>query len=148
MIVDGRVVNRSNPDAPLALLQLAAAVEACPYPLAQAIVIESKQRGLAQVECAAFNLAPAKVRAVLNGRRIAVGNAAISLHETSPFRTASPGRSPLCRTWKDMRDRRRHRRRHLQRSVPGAIAIADVLRADAVSVVQQLKRTASSASSC
>jgi Zn2+/Cd2+-exporting ATPase len=144
VMVDGRVVNfRSNPDAPaLELLQLAAAVEAkSEHPLAQAIVTEGKQRGLALPECAAFQSSSGKgASGLVNGRRIAVGNAryfaaqkiaipdgfarqmAILQHEGKTSVIAgdideSAGSARLL----------------------GAIAIADVLRADAVSVVQQLK---------
>ena len=144
MIVDGRVVNfRSNPDAPaLALLQLAAAVEAkSEHPLAQAIVSESKQRGLAQVECAAFQSSSGKgASGLVNGRRIAVGNARyfaarnISVADGFARQIATlqdDGKTSVIVGDIDEATG--------NAEVLGAIAIADVLRADAVSVVQQLK---------
>ena len=99
IIVDGHVVNfRSNPDAPaLALLQLAAAVEAkSEHPLAQAIVAESKQSGLAQVECAAFQSRSGKgASGLVNNRRIGVGNARyFAARNISIPDGFAPGRSP------------------------------------------------------
>ena len=144
MIVDGRVVNfRSNPDAPaLALLQLAAAVEAkSEHPLAQAIVTESKQRGLAQVECAAFQSSSGKgASGLVNGRRIAVGNARyfaarnISVADGFARQIATlqdDGKTSVIVGDIDEGTS--------SAQLLGAIAIADVLRADAVSVVHQLK---------
>jgi Cd2+/Zn2+-exporting ATPase len=144
VIVDGRVVNfRSNPDAPaLALLQLAAAVEAkSEHPLAQAIVTESKQRGLAQVECAGFQSSSGKgASGLVNGRRIAVGNARyfaarnISVPDGFARQIATlqdDGKTSVIVGDIDEGTG--------SAQLVGAIAIADVLRADAVSVVQQLK---------
>ncbi|HEY5743859.1 MAG TPA: heavy metal translocating P-type ATPase, partial [Terrimicrobiaceae bacterium] len=144
IIVDGRVVNfRSSPDAPaLTLLQLAAAVEVkSEHPLAQAIVTESKHRGLAQVECAAFQSSSGKgASGLVNGRRIAVGNARyfaarnISVADGFARQIATlqdDGKTSVIVGYIDEGTS--------SAQLLGAIAIADVLRADAVSVVQQLK---------
>jgi Cd2+/Zn2+-exporting ATPase len=144
MIVDGRVVNfRSNPDAPaLALLQLAAAVEAkSEHPLAQAIVTESKQRGLAQVECAAFQSSSGKgASGLVNGRRIGVGNAryfaARNILIPDGFARQIATLQDEGKTSVIIGDIDEATG---SAQLLGAIAIADVLRADAVSVVRQLK---------
>ena len=144
VIVDGRVVNfRSGPDAPaLALLQLAAAVEVkSEHPLAQAIVTEGKQRGLAQEECAAFQSSSGKgASGLVNGRRIAVGNARyfavqnVSIPDGFARQIATLQDEGKTSVIVGDIDESAGSARLL-----GAIAIADVLRADAVSVVQQLK---------
>ena len=144
VIVDGRLVNfRGEPDAAaLALLQLVAAVEAkSEHPLAQAIVTESKQRGLALEECAAFQSTSGKgASGLVNGRRIAVGNARyFAMQKIS----SAEGFARQIATLQDEGktsvivgeiDESTGSARLL-----GAIAIADVLRADAVSMIQQLK---------
>ena len=144
VIVDGRLVNfRGGSDAAaLTLLQLAAAVEAkSEHPLAQAIVKESKQRGLALEECAAFQSTSGKgASGLVNGRRIAVGN----MRYFATQKISSPeGFARQIATLQDEGktsvivaeiDENTGTARLL-----GAIAIADVLRADAVSVIQQLK---------
>jgi Cd2+/Zn2+-exporting ATPase len=144
MIVNGRLVSfRSEPDAAaLALLQLVAAVEVkSEHPLAQAIVTESQQRGLALEECAAFQSTSGKgASGLVNGRRIAVGNTRYFAEK----KIFSPeGFARQIATLQDEGktsvivgeiDESTDSARLL-----GAIAIADVLRADAVSVVQQLK---------
>jgi Cd2+/Zn2+-exporting ATPase len=144
VILDGRVVNfRSEPDAPaLTLLQLVAAVEVkSEHPLAQAIVTESKQRGLALEECAAFQSISGKgASGLVNGRRIAVGNARyfavqkISSPEGFARQIATLQDEGKTSVIVGEIDESTGNARLL-----GAIAIADVLRADAVSVVQQLK---------
>ena len=144
VIVDGRLVNfRGGSDAAaLTLLQLAAAVEAkSEHPLAQAIVKESKQRGLALEECAAFQSTSGKgASGLVKGRRIAVGN----MRYFATQKISSPeGFARQIATLQDEGktsvivaeiDESTGTARLL-----GAIAIADVLRADAVSVIQQLK---------
>ena len=144
VIVDGRVVNfSSNLDATaLDLLQLAAAVEAkSEHPLAQAIVTESKQRGLALAECAAFQSTSGKgASGLVNGRRIAVGNARyfaaqnIAIPDGFALQMAVLQHEGKTSVIVGDIDESAGRTRLL-----GAIAIADVLRADAASVVQQLK---------
>jgi Cd2+/Zn2+-exporting ATPase len=144
VIVDGRVLNfRSNPDPPaLQLLQLAAAVEAkSEHPLAQAIVAESKKRGLALEECAAFQSSSGKgASGLVNGRRIAVGNARyfavqnVSIPDGFVRQIATLQDEGKTSVIVGDIDESAGRARLL-----GAIAIADVLRADAASVVQQLK---------
>ena len=143
VIVDGRVANfRSGPDAPaLALLQLAAAVEVkSEHPLAQAIVTEGKQRGLAQEECAAFQSSSGKGASGRNGRCIAVGNARyfavqnVSIPDGFARQIATLQDEGKTSVIVGDIDESAGSARLL-----GAIAIADVLRADALSVVQQLK---------
>jgi len=144
VIVDGRVVNfRSDPNAPaLELLQLAAAVEVkSEHPLAQAIVTEGKQRGLAHEECAAFQSSFGKgASGLVNGRRIAVGNARyfaaqnISIPDGFARQIATLQDEGKTSVIVGDIDESTGNARLL-----GAIAIADVLRPDAVSVVQQLK---------
>jgi len=144
VIVDGRVVNfRSDPNAPaLELLQLAAAVEVkSEHPLAQAIVTEGKQRGLAHEECAAFQSSSGKgASGLVNGRRIAVGNARyfaaqnISIPDGFARQIATLQDEGKTSVIVGDIDESTGNARLL-----GAIAIADVLRPDAVSVVQQLK---------
>ncbi|HEY5769070.1 MAG TPA: heavy metal translocating P-type ATPase [Terrimicrobium sp.] len=144
VIVDGRVVNfSSNLDATaLDLLQLAAAVEAkSEHPLAQAIFTESKQRGLALAECAAFQSTSGKgASGLVNGRRIAVGNARyfaaqnIAIPDGFALQMAVLQHEGKTSVIVGDIDESAGRTRLL-----GAIAIADVLRADAASVVRQLK---------
>jgi Cd2+/Zn2+-exporting ATPase len=144
MIVDGRLVSfRSEPDAAaLALLQLVAAVEVkSEHPLAQAIVTESQQRGLALEECAAFQSTSGKgASGLVNGRRIAVGNTRyfavkkISSPEGFARQIATLQDEGKTSVIVGEIDESTDSARLL-----GAIAIADVLRADAVSVVRQLK---------
>jgi Cd2+/Zn2+-exporting ATPase len=144
VMVDGRVVSfRSNPDAAaFKLLQLAAAVEAkSEHPLAQAIVTECKQRGLALAECAAFQSSSGKgASGLVNGRRIAVGNGRyfaaqnIAIPDGFALKMAVLQHEGKTSVIVGDIDESAGSARLL-----GAIAIADVLRADAVSVVQQLK---------
>ena len=124
------------------MLQLAAAVEAkSEHPLAQAIVTEGQQRGLALAECAAFQSISGKgASGLVNGRRIAVGNARyfaaqnMAIPEGFALRMAvlqDEGKTSVIVG--DIDESAGSAR------ILGAIAIADVLRADAASVVQQLK---------
>jgi Zn2+/Cd2+-exporting ATPase len=144
VIVDGRVVNfRNGSDASaLQLLQLAAAVEAkSEHPLAQAIVSEAKRRGLAPSECAGFQSNSGKgASGLVNGRRIAVGSAryfagqSISIPDGFERQVAAlqgEGKTSVIVGEIDENSGSAH--------VLGAIAIADVLRVDAASVVKQLK---------
>ena len=144
VIVDGRVVNfRNDSDASaLELLHLAAAVEAkSEHPLAQAIVSEAKSRGLTPGECAGFQSSSGKgASGLVNGRRIAVGNAryfaaqSISILDSFARQVAAlQGEGKTSVIVGDIDESSCSAR------VLGAIAIADVLRADAASVVQQLK---------
>ena len=144
VVVEGQVVNfRGEPGAPaLALLQLAAAVEAkSEHPLAHAIVTESRRRRLAQMECAGFQSSSGKgASGLVSGRRIAVGNAR---HFVAQNISIPDGFARQVATLQDEGktsvivgeiDESTGDARLL-----GAIAIADVLRTDAVSVVRQLK---------
>ena len=144
VILDGRVVNfRNDSDASaLELLRLAAAVEVkSEHPLAQAIVTEAKRRGLAPSECAGFQSNSGKgASGLVNGRRIAVGNARyfagqrISIPDGFERQVAAlQGEGKTSVIVGDIDKNSGNAR------VLGAIAIADVLRADAASVVQQLK---------
>ena len=146
VIVDGRVVNfRSDADrSALDLLQLAASVEAkSEHPLAQAIVKEASQRGLSHRECAAFQSTSGKgASGIVDGRRIAVGNARyfaaqnISIPDNFAQQIAvlqDDGKTSVIVAEIDEEAG--------SVSILGAIAIADVLRADAESVVRQLKTT-------
>jgi Cd2+/Zn2+-exporting ATPase len=144
VIVDGRVVNfRNDSDASaLELLRLAAAVEAkSEHPLAQAIVTEAKRYGLTPGECAGFQSSSGKgASGLVNGRRIAVGNAryfaaqSISIPDSFEGQVAAlQGQGKTSVVVGDIDEKSGNAR------VLGAIAIADVLRADAASVVQQLK---------
>ncbi len=144
VVVEGKVVNfRGEPGASaLALLQLAAAVEAkSEHPLAHAIVTESRRRRLAQMECAGFQSSSGKgASGLVSGRRIAVGNAR---HFAAQNISIPDGFARQVATLQDEGktsvivgeiDESTGDARLL-----GAIAIADVLRTDAVSVVRQLK---------
>ena len=146
VIVDGRVVNfRSDAGtSALDLLQLAASVEAkSEHPLAQAIVKEASQRGLSHGECAAFQSTSGKgASGIVDGRRIAVGNARyfeaqnISIPDNFAQQIAvlqDDGKTSVIVAEIDEEAD--------SVSLLGAIAIADVLRADAESVVRQLKTT-------
>jgi Cd2+/Zn2+-exporting ATPase len=144
VIVDGRIVNfRNVSDASaLELLQLAAAVEAkSEHPLAEAIVTEAKRRGLAPRGCAGFQSNSGKgASGLVNGRRIAVGNAryfaaqSISIPDGFARQVAAlQGEGKTSVIVGDIDEKSG------SAQVLGAIAIADVLRADAASVVQQLK---------
>jgi Cd2+/Zn2+-exporting ATPase len=144
VIVDGRVVNfRGHADASaLDLLKLAASVEAkSEHPLAQAIVAEARQHGPQHPECAGFQSISGKgASGLVDGRRIAVGNARyfaaqdISISESFARQVAAlqdEGKTAVIVA-------------EINESAGsvdllGAIAIADVLRADAERVVRQLK---------
>ncbi len=144
VIVDGRVVNfRREADAgALDLLQLAAAVEAkSEHPLAQAIVTEAKQRGLPHGECAGFQSVSGKgASGLVDGRRIAIGNAryfaALQIEMPESFASQVAALQDEGKTSVVVGEIEETTGRV---KLLGAIAIADVLRADAESVVRQLR---------
>ena len=144
VIVDGRVVDfRATPEpAAIALLRLAGSVEAkSEHPLAQSIVVECSQRNLLLEECSAFQSISGKgARGIVNGRHIAVGNvryfAAQSIEIPSPFAIlveALQDQGKTCVLVAELDENLSNAR------LLGAIAIADVLRPDAASVVRRLK---------
>jgi Cd2+/Zn2+-exporting ATPase len=126
----------------LALLALAGAVEAkSEHPLAQAIVAECTALNLAPGECAAFQSISGKgASGIVDGCRIAIGNARffaaqeIEIPALLAAQIASlQDEGKTCVVVGEMDDEAGGGR------LLGAIAIADVLRADAASVVRQLK---------
>ncbi len=142
--VEGRVVDfQAVPDpAALALLGLVGAVEVkSEHPLAQAIVTECKQRGVALEECTAFQSVSGKgASGLVGGRRIAVGNARhfAAQHIAIPDAFAAQiaalqDAGKTCVIVAEIDERAGTAR------LLGAVAIADVLRADAASVIRQLK---------
>jgi len=144
VVVDGRVVDfRTVPDpAALALLGLVGAVEVkSEHPLAQAIVTECKQRGVALEECAAFQSVSGKGASGLVGqRRIGVGNARyftaqnVTIPEDFTARIATlQDEGKTCVIVGELVEGTGTAK------LLGAVAIADVLRPDAASVIQQLK---------
>ena len=144
VVVEGRVVDFSTtPDeSALALLALVGAVEVkSEHPLAQAIVNECKQRGLTLEECVAFQSVSGKGASGLVGeRRIGVGNAryfeaqnvAIPAEFTARIATLQD-EGKTCVIVGELDERAGTAK------LLGAVAIADVLRSDAASVIQQLK---------
>ena len=144
VIVDGRVVNfRREADAgALDLLQLAAAVEAkSEHPLAQAIVTEAKQHGLPHGECAGFQSVSGKgASGLVDGRRIAIGNtryfATLQIEMPESFASQVAALQDEGKTSVVVGEIEETTGRV---KLLGAIAIADVLRADAESVVRQLR---------
>jgi len=144
VVVGDRVVDfRSAPDAAsLELLRLAGAVEVkSEHPLAQSIVTECKHRGISPEECVAFQSISGKgASGLVNGRRIAVGNARyfaalnIALPDTFTARLATlQDEGKTCVIVGEVDEIAATAR------LLGAIAIADVLRPDAASVIRQLK---------
>lgn len=145
VVVGDRIVDfrRSTPDAAaLSLLGLVGAVEVkSEHPLAQAIVTECKQRGVPMEECRAFQSVSGKgASGLVNGRRIAVGNDRYftALNVTIPDAFAAQiatlqdeGKTSVIVG--DIDEDAGTAR------LLGAVAIADVLRADAASVISQLK---------
>jgi Zn2+/Cd2+-exporting ATPase len=143
VLVDGQVVDfRSAPgNEALALLGLAGAVEVkSEHPLAQAIVHECTERNLVPAECAAFqSISGQGATGVVQGRRIAIGSARYfsdrnvmlgDLFATQIARLQDEGKT--CVLVGQIEETGAVR-------LLGAIAIADVLRADSASVVRQLK---------
>jgi len=144
MIVEGRTVDfKAAPDpAALALLALVAAVEVkSEHPLAQAIVTECKQRGIVLEDCTGFQSTSGKgASGLVQGRRIAVGNARyfssqnVVIPEDFSARIAAlqdQGKTSVIVGELDVANG--------SAKLLGAVAIADVLRADAAEVIQQLK---------
>jgi Cd2+/Zn2+-exporting ATPase len=126
----------------LSLLGLVGAVELkSEHPLAQAIVSECRTRGVAVVDCAGFQSVSGKgASALVDGRRIAVGNARyftalkLSLPEAFARQVATlqdEGKTVVIVGELD--------EAHDSARFLGAVAIADVLRADAPEVIRQLK---------
>lgn len=126
----------------LELLRLVGAVELkSEHPLAQAIVTECRARGVALVDAAGFQSVSGKgASALVDGRRIAVGNARyfdalkLSLPEAFAREVAQlqdAGKTVVIVGELD--------EAHDSAKFLGAVAIADVLRADAPEVIRQLK---------
>jgi Zn2+/Cd2+-exporting ATPase len=144
VIVDGRIVNfRSDVKrSTLDLLQLAASVETkSEHPLAQAIVAEARQRGLPLAECAGFQSVSGKgASGFVGGRRIAVGNARyFAAHEICIAESFGRQVTTLQEEGKTSVIVAEINESAGSVDLLGAIAIADVLRADAQQVVRQLK---------
>jgi Cd2+/Zn2+-exporting ATPase len=144
VVVDDRVFDfRSTPGAPaLSLLALAGAVEAkSEHPLAQAIVAECVSRSVATSGCAAFQSISGKgASGIVDGRRIAIGSVRyftardIALPPMLATRIATlQDEGKTCVVVGEIDETAATGR------LLGAIAIADVLRSDAASVVRQLK---------
>ncbi len=144
MVLEGRVVDfRTPPDAAaLALLGLVGAVEAkSEHPLAEAIVTECKQRGVALEECAGFQSVSGKgASGLVQGRRIAVGNARYFTAQNVEVPDAFTAQiatlqdeGKTCVIVGEIGDSPGAAR------LLGAVAIADMLRPDAASVIHQLK---------
>lgn len=126
----------------LSLLGLVGAVELkSEHPLAQAIVSECRTRGVGVVDCTGFQSVSGKgASALVEGRRIAVGNARyftalkLSLPEAFARQVAilqDEGKTVVIVGELD--------EAHDSARFLGAVAIADVLRADAPEVIRQLK---------
>jgi len=147
VLVEDRPIDFSDlrstpePDA-LALLALAGSVEAkSEHPLAQAIVKECHHRNLALQDCAAFQSISGKgASGIVNSRRIAVGNARYFTGQNVPIPDLFAARiaalqdeGKTCVVVGDIDETAGATR------LLGGIAIADVLRPDAASVIRQLK---------
>ena len=144
LIVGNRVVSfRTAPDpAALELLGLVGSVEVkSEHPLAQAIVTECRTRQVALPDCAGFQSVSGKgASGLVNGRRIAAGNAryfaALNLALLDDFARQvatlqDEGKTVVIVGELD--------EAHDSARFLGAVAIADVLRADAPDVIRQLK---------
>lgn len=140
--VGGHVPSRGVDAAALELLGVVGAVELkSEHPLAQAIVAECRTRGVALVDAAGFQSVSGKgASALVDGRRIAVGNARyftalkLSLPEAFAREVATlqdAGKTVVIVGELD--------EAHDSAKFLGAVAIADVLRADAPEVIRQLK---------
>jgi Cd2+/Zn2+-exporting ATPase len=138
----GQVPSRGMDAEALAFLGLVGAVELkSEHPLAQAIVTECRTRGVALVDAAGFQSVSGKgASALVDGRRIAVGNARyfdalkLSLPEAFAREVAQlqdAGKTVVIVGELD--------EAHDSAKFLGAVAIADVLRADAPEVIRQLK---------
>lgn len=144
--LEDRVVDfRTAPDpAALELLRLAASVEAkSEHPLAQAIVSESLARGSQLLDCTDFQSVSGKgASGTVGGRRIAVGSlrhfaaAELAAHDALVRQVAAlQDEGKTCAVVGERGESGGCAR------LLGAIAIADVLRADAAEVVARLKAT-------
>lgn len=144
VVVGDQVVDfRSTPDpAALDLLGLVGAVEKkSEHPLAEAIVTECRRREIRLEECSAFQSVSGKgASGLVNGRRIAVGNAryfaahGITIPEVFVGRLATlQDEGKTCVIVGELDEAAG------TASLLGAVAIADVLRADAAAVIAQLK---------
>jgi len=144
VVLEERVIPFSGAPDPeaLALLELAGAVEAkSEHPLAQAIVAESAALSLHTPDCAGFqSISGQGAAGTVSGRRIAVGSARYfaARDVAIPALMASAIASlqddgKTCVVVGELDDTGGGGR------LLGAIAIADVLRADAASVVRQLR---------
>lgn len=144
MLVEGRVIDfRTSTEAEaLSLLGLAGSVEAkSEHPLARAIVIECKRLNVPLEECAAFQSVSGEgASGLIKGRRIAVGNAryftAQNLTIPDLFATqiaVLQDDGKTCVMIGEIDENTGTAR------VLGAVAIADVLRTDAASVIRELK---------
>ncbi|MEN9677641.1 MAG: hypothetical protein RIS76_3537 [Verrucomicrobiota bacterium] len=144
MIVGDHVVDlRVTPeDSALELLGWVGAVEAkSEHPLAQAIVTECGRRNLRLAECSDFQSVAGKgASGLVNGRRIAVGNAryfaGMNLPPDDRFARQiatlqDEGKTAVIVGELDATAGTAR--------VLGAVAVADVLRADAAGVIRQLK---------
>ena len=140
--VGGHVSSRGVDAEALELLGVVGAVELkSEHPLAQAIVTECRTRGVALVDAAGFQSVSGKgASALVDGRRIAVGNARyftalkLSLPEAFAREVATlqdAGKTVVIVGELD--------EAHDSAKFLGAVAIADVLRADAPEVIRQLK---------
>ncbi len=144
MIVGGRTVNfRETPDAAaLDLLGLVGAVEAkSEHPLAQAIVTECRARKVPLPDCAGFQSVSGKgASGLVAGRRIAAGNAryfaALNLALPEDFARQVAALQDAGKTVVIVGELDEA---HDSARFLGAVAIADVLRADAVEVIRRLK---------
>jgi len=140
--VGGHVPPRGADGEALELLGVVGAVELkSEHPLAQAIVAECRTRGLALVDAAGFQSVSGKgASALVDGRRIAVGNAryftALKLSLPEAF---ARGVATLQDAGKTVVIVGELDEAHDSARFLGAVAIADVLRADAPEVIRQLK---------
>ncbi|MEZ5327851.1 MAG: heavy metal translocating P-type ATPase [Verrucomicrobiales bacterium] len=144
VVVEKRVIDFQSTPAPAALelLGLVGAVEKkSEHPLAEAIVTECRRHELQLEECSAFQSISGKgASGLVNGRRIAVGNARyfaahnVTIPDDFAARVATlQDEGKTCVIVGELNDAAG------TATLLGAVAIADVLRADAVDVIAQLK---------
>ncbi|MCB1099858.1 MAG: cadmium-translocating P-type ATPase [Verrucomicrobiae bacterium] len=144
MVVGKRVIDFQSTPAPAALelLALVGAVEKkSEHPLAEAIVTECRRHKVQLEECTAFQSISGKgASGLVDGRRIAVGNARyfaahnVTIPDDFAARVATlQDEGKTCVIVGELNDAAG------TATLLGAVAIADVLRADAVEVIAQLK---------